>query len=58
MAERPVKTEKLLTCEVCLKEIPVSEAKVPEAEDYILFFCGVDCYDAWQKQQSESEKSE
>ena len=54
MADRPVKTDKLLTCEVCLKEIPESEAKIPEAEDYILFFCGIDCYDEWRRRKAGS----
>lgn len=34
-------------CEVCLKEIPRSEAVNAEAEDYVVHFCGLDCYRAW-----------
>jgi hypothetical protein len=34
-------------CEVCLKEIPKSEASVPEAVDYFVYFCGPGCYDKW-----------
>ncbi len=37
-------------CAVCLKEVPLSEAHVPEAEDYFVNFCGLDCYDKWIKQ--------
>jgi hypothetical protein len=33
-----------------MKEVPISEAIVPEATDYIAHFCGVDCYDKWRKQ--------
>ncbi len=39
-----------VTCKVCMKEIPLSEAVVPEASDYVAHFCGVQCYDKWRKQ--------
>lgn len=45
-----------LHCEVCLKEIPASEAKSAEAEDYVLYFCGLDCYGRWAAQH-ETEQS-
>jgi len=35
---------------VCMKEIPFSEAVVPEAIDYVAHFCGVQCYDKWRNQ--------
>jgi Domain of unknown function (DUF3330) len=38
----------LVSCEVCLEEVPQSEASVPEAADYFVHFCGPDCYDKWQ----------
>lgn len=34
----------VVTCEVCLKTIPKSLAHTKEAEDYFLYFCGLDCY--------------
>jgi hypothetical protein len=37
----------MVPCEVCLKEIPRSEAVNAEAEDYVAHFCGLDCYRAW-----------
>ncbi len=37
-------------CEVCMKEIPKSEAKSPEASDYVIHFCGLECYAKWQAQ--------
>lgn len=40
-----------LHCEVCLKEIPASEAKSAEAEDYVLYFCGLECYGRWRAQR-------
>lgn len=45
--EKPV-TAALIACEVCLKEVPVSEATVPEATDYVVYFCGLACYDKWK----------
>lgn len=45
----------LIQCEVCLREIPRSEAHVAEAEDYIVHFCGLECYGKWVK-DAEQEK--
>ena len=36
-----------VSCEICLKEIPDSEAKSRETSDYFAYFCGVDCYQEW-----------
>ena len=41
----------LLACEICLKEIPVSEAKNEEAADYVAHYCGLECYAIWEAQQ-------
>lgn len=38
---------KTVACDICLKEVPLSEAIVPEATDYVVHFCGVDCYHKW-----------
>ena len=42
-------------CEQCLKEVPKSEAKVAEAGDYVMYFCGLDCYEKWQKESKSKE---
>ncbi len=47
----------LLSCEVCLKEIPASETKIAEAEDYVLYFCGIECYDRWHRQATDPENA-
>ena len=47
----------LIACEICLKEVPLSEATTPEAMDYVAHFCGLECYVLWQ-QGSESEPLE
>ena len=44
-------TEKV-SCAICRKEIPLTEAVIPEAADYMAHFCGLECYAEW-KQQSE-----
>jgi hypothetical protein len=38
-----------VACKTCMREIPISEAIVPEAVEYVAYFCGVDCYDKWRK---------
>lgn len=43
-------TVDIIHCDVCMKEIPVSEAKNAEAQDYVLHFCGLECYDIWSNQ--------
>lgn len=47
-----------VSCVVCFKEIPISEAKSVKATDYIMYYCGLDCYDKWSKQEEKSEKQE
>lgn len=42
-------------CSVCLKEIPLSEAMNEEAVDYVLHFCGLECYAIWEKQEEAAE---
>ena len=39
----------LVACEVCLREVPRSEAVVPEAADYVAYFCGLRCFEQWKK---------
>lgn len=43
---------KNVPCEVCLKEIPQSEAKVVEVDDYVMNFCGLECYDKWREEEA------
>ncbi|MCX7194269.1 MAG: DUF3330 domain-containing protein [Proteobacteria bacterium] len=47
----------LVSCDICLKEVPVSEATTPEAVDYVAHFCGLECYAKW-RQGSESQPGE
>ncbi len=45
-----------VACNVCLKEIPISEAKSVEASDYVAHFCGLDCYKKWKDQEKNENK--
>ena len=48
--DKPVAVEQV-ACGVCMKEIPVTEAIVFEATDYVAHFCGLPCYDKWKSQR-------
>jgi hypothetical protein len=50
--DKQVEVERV-TCEICLKEVPITEAKVPEATDYVVHFCGLECYEKWKNQRGE-----
>ena len=38
----------LVACEVCLKEIPRAESTIEEVDDYVMYFCGLGCYQLWR----------
>jgi hypothetical protein len=42
-------------CAQCGKEVPLSEAKVAEAVDYVAYFCGLQCYAKWATQAETAE---
>ena len=46
-----------ISCSVCQHEVPLSEAVVPEAADYVAYFCSLDCYAAWRTQAASSYAS-
>lgn len=53
-SDKPVEVERV-SCEICLKEVPITEAIVPEATDYVVHFCGVDCYAKWKSQSGKPD---
>jgi hypothetical protein len=55
-SDKPVEVTRV-SCEVCLKEVPISEAMIPEAADYVMHFCGLECYEKW-KSQGEKPKEQ
>jgi len=46
----------LVKCDICMKEVPKSGAKIEETQDYVRHFSGLDCYDKW-KHSAEKESS-
>ncbi len=58
MSEHPKPTEPdHVACDVCMTEIPRSVATNFEADDYTLHFCGLTCYEKWQKTRSSGDSS-
>ena len=55
MHDKSVEVEQV-ACEVCLKEVPRSEATVPEAHDYVAYFCGLECYEKWKQQGNKPDQ--
>ena len=53
-SDKPVEVERVV-CEICLKEVPITEATVPEATDYIVHFCGLECYEKWKNPREKSD---
>ena len=41
-----------ISCSACQQEVPLSEAVVPEAADYVVHFCSLDCYASWRTRAS------
>ncbi len=41
-----------VACNVCMKEVPLSAAFDMEVEDYVVHFCGPDCYQKWHQQEN------
>jgi hypothetical protein len=52
--DKPGEVERV-ACEICLKEVPISEAIVPEATDYVVHFCGLECYQKWKNQRGKPD---
>ena len=53
---KPIEVEKL-TREVCMREIPKSELGVSEADDYILYYCGIEYYAEQESLEVSQESS-
>lgn len=44
----------MVSCDICLKEIPVSGSASDEATTYVAHFCGLACYQQWRGQQTDA----
>ena len=53
-----IENNEVIACDVCMKEVPASEAKSEEASDYVRHFCGLDCYEKWSNQEKHENKSD
>ena len=45
----------LVACKSCLKEFPKTDAQITEVDDYVLYFCGLECYEKWRNKIPENE---
>lgn len=50
--------EIMVACGICLREVPESEARNGEATDYVIHFCGLECYAEWRKQSADKGRQE
>ena len=46
-----------VACEVCMKQIPKDVAKSFEGEEYVLHFCGLECYTKWQQKNEQNSEN-
>jgi len=53
MSKKEHSLDELIQCEVCLKEVPASDAESSETADYVAHFCGLECYEQWHKKKDE-----
>lgn len=44
-----------LGCDYCHRQIPHSEAFHPEGEEYAMYFCGLECFQAWRRKAAEEK---
>jgi len=42
---------KMIACDTCKKVLPMADALAPEVADYVVHFCGTDCYETWVTQR-------
>ena len=43
-----------ISCNICMKEVPLDLASSFEATDYVIHFCGLECFNKWkEKKQSQ-----
>jgi len=55
MSKKEHSLDELIQCEVCLKEVPASDAESSETADYVAHFCGLECYQQWHDKKDEAK---
>jgi len=58
MAQKKIIEPEKVACAVCLKALPLSEATSVKATDYIVYYCGLECYDQWKKPEEQAISAE
>lgn len=58
MTEQKSGNDHMIKCEICMKEVPQSEARSAEAKEYVMHFCGLDCYSKWEETKTKPRKEE
>ena len=53
--KKPVELEQV-SCDICLKEVPISESTTPETDEYVAHFCGLECYEKWKMQNKNTSE--
>jgi hypothetical protein len=43
-----------VACKVCLSEVPHTNAPFEEVDDYVMYFCGLECYNLWRQKHADS----
>ena len=44
-----------VSCDICMNEIPIDEANSFEAQDYVVHFCGLECFEKWKKKKQSAQ---
>jgi len=53
---KPSEPESLISCDICLAEIPASETNNDETTEYVIHYCGLECYEKWKSQPEDKDK--
>lgn len=54
--DRQLPETEVVICEICRKEVPMTEAVMPEVADYVVQFCGLECYQLWRQKFGSDEQ--
>ena len=48
----------LVKCEICFKELQISEAQRVDARIYVAHVCGRECYEEWEQDEMKERTRE
>ncbi|MGM0476900.1 MAG: DUF3330 domain-containing protein [Pseudomonadota bacterium] len=58
MSEQNAAGHDTITCATCHAEVPTSAAHTFEGEDYVQYFCGLQCMTSWKEEQGIPDSDE